>query len=110
VTVKRHMALWSGLIVVAVGIVASLLLGIGRPLLYISWAIMVAFIVYAARNIPRRYRWHGPGQVNEATDNRFGRFGRSYREEPLPASSRVGRNAPCPCGSGLKNKQCCGIQ
>jgi uncharacterized protein YecA (UPF0149 family) len=25
------------------------------------------------------------------------------RDEP-----RVGRNDPCPCGSGKKNKKCCG--
>ena len=30
-------------------------------------------------------------------------------EEPQPvASSKVGRNAPCPCGSGKKYKKCCG--
>ncbi len=26
----------------------------------------------------------------------------------VPASERVGRNDPCPCGSGLKYKNCCG--
>jgi hypothetical protein len=26
----------------------------------------------------------------------------------LPAPSKVGRNARCPCGSGLKHKKCCG--
>jgi SEC-C motif-containing protein len=25
-----------------------------------------------------------------------------------PASASVGRNDPCPCGSGLKHKRCCG--
>jgi hypothetical protein len=30
-------------------------------------------------------------------------------EEPQPvASSKVGRNDPCPCGSGKKYKKCCG--
>jgi SEC-C motif-containing protein len=30
--------------------------------------------------------------------------------EPLrrPAAARAGRNDPCPCGSGLKHKRCCG--
>jgi hypothetical protein len=29
--------------------------------------------------------------------------------QPLPRSERkIGRNAPCPCGSGLKYKRCCG--
>jgi uncharacterized protein YecA (UPF0149 family) len=25
-----------------------------------------------------------------------------------PPKPKVGRNAPCPCGSGRKFKQCCG--
>ncbi|MCE9620417.1 MAG: FkbM family methyltransferase [Planctomycetes bacterium] len=29
-------------------------------------------------------------------------------ERAAPASSAVGRNDPCPCGSGRKYKQCCG--
>jgi uncharacterized protein YecA (UPF0149 family) len=29
--------------------------------------------------------------------------------EPLEAASaRIGRNSPCPCGSGKKYKKCCG--
>jgi preprotein translocase subunit SecA len=28
---------------------------------------------------------------------------------PLRAGARVGRNEPCPCGSGKKYKHCCGI-
>jgi len=28
--------------------------------------------------------------------------------EPIRGSSKVARNAPCPCGSGLKYKKCCG--
>jgi len=27
---------------------------------------------------------------------------------PTPPSPKVGRNAPCPCGSGKKFKKCCG--
>ena len=29
-------------------------------------------------------------------------------ESPAPASKKVGRNDPCPCGSGKKYKKCCG--
>ena len=29
------------------------------------------------------------------------------RPEPLPRRSKVGRNDPCPCGSGKKFKRCC---
>jgi uncharacterized protein YecA (UPF0149 family) len=28
--------------------------------------------------------------------------------EPLRNASKVGRNDPCPCGSGKKYKRCCG--
>ena len=30
------------------------------------------------------------------------------RTEPIRVSAKVGRNQPCPCGSGKKYKQCCG--
>jgi SEC-C motif-containing protein len=37
-------------------------------------------------------------------------FARPLREGPAPvkAAPKVGRNDPCPCGSGKKYKQCCG--
>jgi SWIM/SEC-C metal-binding protein len=28
--------------------------------------------------------------------------------QPVRAEKKVGRNAPCPCGSGQKHKKCCG--
>jgi preprotein translocase subunit SecA len=28
--------------------------------------------------------------------------------EPIRAGQAVGRNDPCPCGSGKKHKKCCG--
>ena len=35
--------------------------------------------------------------------------GQAEPERPMPAvSQKVGRNEPCPCGSGKKYKQCCG--
>lgn len=47
----------------------------------------------------------------------FARIGRSIQEvllkhavsaAPPPARPKVGRNDPCPCGSGRKYKKCCG--
>lgn len=32
----------------------------------------------------------------------YGEFG------PLAGPPKIGRNAPCPCGSGKKYKKCCG--
>ena len=31
-----------------------------------------------------------------------------YIDGSFPAAAKVGRNDPCPCGSGKKFKQCCG--
>jgi len=28
--------------------------------------------------------------------------------EPIMVEKKVGRNEPCPCGSGKKYKKCCG--
>ncbi len=33
---------------------------------------------------------------------------RELRPEPIRSSPRVGRNDPCPCGTGKKFKRCCG--
>jgi SWIM/SEC-C metal-binding protein len=30
------------------------------------------------------------------------------RPKPVTAEKKVGRNEPCPCGSGKKYKRCCG--
>jgi len=30
------------------------------------------------------------------------------QKQPLPTKKKVGRNEPCPCGSGKKYKKCCG--
>jgi len=30
--------------------------------------------------------------------------------EPIKSDSQVGRNDPCPCGSGKKYKKCCGAK
>lgn len=35
---------------------------------------------------------------------------KSEKVEPLKAEKKVGRNDPCPCGSGKKYKHCCGAK
>ncbi len=32
-----------------------------------------------------------------------------FRQSKMAVSNKVGRNDPCPCGSGKKYKKCCGI-
>ena len=34
--------------------------------------------------------------------------GSTSRSRPVKAEQKIGRNAPCPCGSGKKYKKCCG--
>lgn len=33
---------------------------------------------------------------------------KQFRQSKIAVSSKVGRNDPCPCGSGKKYKKCCG--
>jgi hypothetical protein len=46
-----------------------------------------------------------PGLPAGDLDRLLGRLG---KESPVPARGKVGRNSPCPCGSGKKFKHCCG--
>ncbi|UCD76694.1 MAG: SEC-C domain-containing protein, partial [Phycisphaerales bacterium] len=39
---------------------------------------------------------------------RAGSGGAKPKRKPIRAAATVGRNEPCPCGSGKKYKQCCG--
>ncbi len=34
--------------------------------------------------------------------------GQSEKQKPVVAGQKIGRNEPCPCGSGKKYKKCCG--
>jgi SEC-C motif len=38
----------------------------------------------------------------------YGPSGEALIDEPVVATFKVGRNDPCPCGSGKKYKKCCG--
>ncbi len=45
----------------------------------------------------------GTGTTSEASSS-----GRK-KQQPVRVEKKVGRNEPCPCGSGKKHKKCCGI-
>ncbi len=38
----------------------------------------------------------------------FYRDGEAVKPPPARRAATVGRNEPCPCGSGMKHKRCCG--
>jgi preprotein translocase subunit SecA len=42
------------------------------------------------------------------TANRGGESGQPMQKQPVRVGPQVGRNDPCPCGSGKKYKKCCG--
>jgi preprotein translocase subunit SecA len=45
----------------------------------------------------------GPGAPAPAAQERL-----APKTQPVRSTPRVGRNDPCPCGSGKKHKKCCG--
>ncbi len=60
--------------------------------------IKMLFHVYNPENVKRR-------QVVHMTTNEPGGDG---KPQPIRKKKKVGRNDPCPCGSGKKYKHCCG--
>ena len=42
------------------------------------------------------------------TEDQINAITREYREANMAHSDKIGRNDPCPCGSGKKYKNCCG--
>ncbi|MEZ4600975.1 MAG: YchJ family protein [Syntrophotaleaceae bacterium] len=53
------------------------------------------------------HSYHERGQFKRKNKRWFFAEGVMVKEQPL-SSSKVGRNDPCPCGSGSKFKKCCG--
>ncbi len=49
-----------------------------------------------------------PREVDWGVLNKFKQQTPFGSTPPAPGKTRVGRNDPCPCGSGLKYKHCCG--
>jgi len=57
---------------------------------------------------PRREMLAELGLADEAEETQGPLLIAEPAPEGLAAAGRVGRNAPCPCGSGRKYKKCCG--
>lgn len=45
---------------------------------------------------------------NILTPERRNEITKEFRQSKMAVSNKVGRNDPCPCGSGKKYKKCCG--
>jgi uncharacterized protein len=57
-------------------------------------------IVHMAAGLMGAYRYFREGRRHHVAT--------TFNSEPWSAASKVGRNEPCPCGSGKKYKKCCG--
>lgn len=56
-----------------------------------------------------RHGWHADIQVAGDLPEDIGGLERLMNPpQTVVATGKVGRNAPCPCGSGKKHKKCCG--
>lgn len=67
---------------------------------------------YTAENVLQDAHWQNVGLVglSSAELGRLRAAGTKLREQRVMAvqkQRKVGRNEPCPCGSGLKYKRCC---
>jgi preprotein translocase subunit SecA len=63
--------------------------------------ILFTIQVDADKDVPKRERVLDPGEMN--TDDG------SVKQAPRRNTDKVGRNDPCPCGSGKKYKKCHGL-
>lgn len=91
-------------------------LGRGDPLARSGGKIVAAFFDFLqdTEMVPNAYEL---GTVLDSVERDFSRLADSISDDQRIAgetktienrASKVGRNDPCPCGSGKKFKQCCG--
>ncbi len=57
----------------------------------------------------KKHGWHGTIEVDRSQPENV--VDLELLQNPVPTrtvENKIGRNAPCPCGSGKKYKKCCG--
>ncbi len=67
--------------------------------------------IYEVWNLQTQYAWFEVGDESwepEKTNDWDDGPEYTYTGEPLVNPKKIGRNDPCPCGSGKKYKKCCG--
>ena len=64
--------------------------------------VKMMLTVRVSREAPRRE------QVAQPMTASGGSSDGTLKKEPVKVGKKVGRNDPCPCGSGKKYKHCCG--
>lgn len=70
----------------------------------------LAELVMAAQNGTRQWQLKGymPSEISPLSSRRPPKRSTKNNVVQLNTAKKVGRNAPCPCGSGKKHKKCCG--
>ena len=68
----------------------------------IQEATVSALMRVSAERVPEKK------QVATPTAASHGDEEEPAKKRPAVAAQKVGRNSPCPCGSGKKYKNCCG--
>lgn len=67
------------------------------------------FIIEGGKDDPKTHDTSLLDSLFNLPDKEFGGFdSHSNITEPIKVEKKVGRNEPCPCGSGKKYKKCCG--
>ncbi len=65
-------------------------------------------LYYNMRDAKASWLFKLPSWKKVLTDEQVANIAREYREANIAHSQKIGRNDPCPCGSGKKYKKCCG--
>ena len=65
-------------------------------------------LYYNMRDAKAQWLFKLPAWKNILSDSQMAEIAREYREANIAHANNIGRNDPCPCGSGKKYKKCCG--
>ncbi|HER43038.1 MAG TPA: hypothetical protein ENO08_01090, partial [Candidatus Eisenbacteria bacterium] len=62
----------------------------------------------AVHQVANAYTGRGPAQASQAPAEETAGPAAAGSRKPVRSGEKIGRNDPCPCGSGKKYKKCCG--
>lgn len=65
-------------------------------------------LFYNMRDAKATWLFKLPSWKKVLNEDQIAEITREYRDANIAHSTKVGRNEPCPCGSGKKYKNCCG--
>ena len=74
----------------------------------IAWDIDLEKLYYNMLDAQAEWLYTLPQWDNILTNERRKEIKKEYNKTRIAVSNKVGRNDPCPCGSGKKYKKCCG--